>query len=100
MVMSQTRARASLFGSLNADGFWPGLQDRLQIWFVASHQQTNVWASFRCCNLHSGMRTAGSRQAGNSVKSSLRASFPARLVAATVSNRTVEHSIGLFRPAR
>ena len=37
---------------------------------------------------------------GNSVKSFLRASFPARLAASTVSKRTGDDSMGLFRPAR
>jgi hypothetical protein len=44
--------------------------------------------------------TAGGRQAGKSLKICWRAAFPARLAASTVSKRTDESFIGLFRPAR
>jgi hypothetical protein len=51
------------------------------------------------CPNQKGLRIGG-RQTRNWVKNFLRASFPARLAASTVSKLTDDDSIGLFRPAR
>ena len=36
MLLIDGRTKAALFDSLNLNGFWLGLQDWFQIWFVAS----------------------------------------------------------------
>ena len=36
LLLIDGRTKGALFDSLNLDGFWPGLQDWFQIWFVAS----------------------------------------------------------------